>query len=413
MLLRSLEIGGGIVNTVRLAVELHRRGHNVCVVSDEGVLAADLHEAGVPVVFLPLDRKGLRPSPNIVRDLARVARKHRADCIFNGEISSETVIEAPLVSLWTGAPLLQAHYLNWLSPLYLPRLGPMLVTKPYMVDDLVDLGWPRESVILWEARIPLGIVVDPERVRAFRSAAGAGPEHFLAVTVCRLDWTANQQWLRFLLDAVRTLYGEDPESPLRLALVGDGPGRDEIMSHARRLGLIETDRAPVRFLGAMADPHPAYAGCDLFIGRGSSILRAMSMAVPSIALGTHYSRPVAREFFEELTYHEFTRNLPCDPGALLALVALLRRLMSDPDLRGRMAREGRELVAERYDLARGAGQIEGWLRDLVRRPRPVSRARVCLEVAHALADQVWYRIRRRFGYHLPALPSRQGLPFPQ
>ena len=115
---------------------------------------------------------------------------------------------------------------------------------------------------------------------------------------------------------------------------------------ARELGL---EKAVV-FAGELSDPRPAYAALDIFVlpsaqpePFGGVVLEAMALERPVIATAIGGS--------SEQVVPEKTGFLipPADPHAL---AEKLRTLLTDPALRDRMGRAGRERIAKDLCLDR-------------------------------------------------------------
>ena len=85
-----------------------------------------------------------------------------------------------------------------------------------------------------------------------------------------------------LLDAARELLGQG--HAMHVSLVGDGPARQALRTHAERLDI--TDH--VTLAGYAANPCPCYSALDAFVllsrreGLPNVLFKAMAMEVPAI-----------------------------------------------------------------------------------------------------------------------------------
>lgn len=163
-----------------------------------------------------------------------------------------------------------------------------------------------------------------------------------------------------LLRAAQSLASQFPKT--LFALVGDGPARGEMEALARELGIGER----VIFTGARRDMPGVYASLDLCVlpswneGLPLSVLEAMAAGVPVVATRVG-SLP-------EVILPEST-GLLIEPGDSGGLSQALARLLADPELRARLARNARELVEERFSAARMAEEyirVYGELRPALR-----------------------------------------------
>lgn len=135
-------------------------------------------------------------------------------------------------------------------------------------------------------------------------------------------------------------------------LVGDGPDRARIERAVAELALQDL----VRLTGALNQiaVREQFARADVFVlaslaeGIPVVLMEAMSSGVPCV------STPV--NGIPELIEHERT-GLLATPGDLDSLVAQLRRLITDPGLRLRMAEAARAKVLADFDLNRNVARL--------------------------------------------------------
>ncbi|MFF7470237.1 glycosyltransferase [Streptomyces sp. NPDC008092] len=145
----------------------------------------------------------------------------------------------------------------------------------------------------------------------------------------------------------------------RLALVGDGPDRDEL----RRLAAAVSASAPVEFAGSVADVRPWYRAADLVVlpsrweGMALSPLEALACGRPVLVTDVDGAR-------ESLPPGHAAHCLvpPGRPGALAGAVAAL---LLDPELRTSLGGQGRRHVLSTHDVRRTAEAVAELYRELL------------------------------------------------
>jgi len=180
----------------------------------------------------------------------------------------------------------------------------------------------------------------PDR-NAMRASLELPPRAFTVLVAATLTPKKDHRGLFAALDLLR----REGRTPIVL-LAGDGPLRDPLRAEHRRLGLHET----VRFLGERRDVPDLLRAVDLAVlpskereGCSNFVMEAMSLGVPLVATD-------AGGTDELLAPGETGWVVPArDPDALAAGIA---RLMDDPGLRDRLARNAAQVAAARFTLAR-------------------------------------------------------------
>lgn len=161
-------------------------------------------------------------------------------------------------------------------------------------------------------------------------------------------------------------------TPLRLAVVGDGPERAPLTALAAELGL--ADR--VRFCGAMPDPAPAYRGFDAFALSSDteqmpfSVLEAMAsgLAVAATDVGD----------VREMVSPPNRAHVAPIPADAAGLADALRPILRDAALRARLGAANRARAEAAYDeeamFAAHAALLDGMARpgDRPAAPEPLA-----------------------------------------
>ena len=183
------------------------------------------------------------------------------------------------------------------------------------------------------------------RSRARATIAGCpfdDPRHFIVGTVGRLDAVKDQANLaRAFVSALRRHPGA--RNRLRLAIVGDGPMRDEVL----RI-LADADAAPCAWLaGERHDVADVLRGLDCFVlpslaeGISNTLLEAMASGLPVVATRVGGNAELMEEGLTG-------RLVPRADAEALATEIL--RYFDDPLLARRHGRAGRSLVEKRFSL---------------------------------------------------------------
>jgi glycosyltransferase involved in cell wall biosynthesis len=177
--------------------------------------------------------------------------------------------------------------------------------------------------------------------------SGGNPAERLLLYVGRL---APEKGIGGLAAVLREIPG------LRLAIVGDGPARRDLER--------EFADTPTVFTGVRKgrDLSAAYASADAFVfpstteTLGLSMLEALASGLPVLAARTGATGEVVSDGENGLLY---------EPGSPESLVAAVRKLVSDEDLRSSLARNAR-LTAEKRDWENATRTLRGYYEQAVR-----------------------------------------------
>lgn len=315
---------------------------------------------------LPLHERSPQRFGRLGWRLLRLIRRERPDLLlaFGNRANCISVIAAKLAR--TGTRLVLSEHsamecstrrtrrrrlLGRLTRWTHPRADAVVAVSEGIRRDLIG-GFGLSPGLVRTIYNPIGVL----RVRAL--AAEPAPEMadgsgLPAVITCgRLVAEKNQA---LLLRAFRDVQGKCPS---RLVIAGDGELRAELERLAAELGV----RERVRFLGFQANPFRlmAKAACFALSSRWEGfpmvLLEAMACGAPVVSADCDYG---PREIITP------ERNgLLVPPGDQAALAVALARVLTDAELRARLAAEASRTVL-RYDAPAVTRQYEGLFEEVL------------------------------------------------
>jgi glycosyltransferase involved in cell wall biosynthesis len=175
-----------------------------------------------------------------------------------------------------------------------------------------------------------------------------------------------EKGVHLAIEALGIVAAQDGATPMRLAIAG--AGEQEYEAHLRELASHHGVESRIEFLGSKPKEElpGLYQSADVFLftsvwpepfGRAPVEAMASGLAVVGAPVGG------AAEFLvpEETA-------LCFQPGDAADLARQIARLARRPELRQRLARNGRQLAADRFDIARMTAGIEAFLQGLGRPP---------------------------------------------
>ncbi len=333
-------MGGSQINAIDLAAAVRRLGHEVVLFAPPGPLldrvrGLDLEWAASP--------SGLRLSAAWTIELVRLVRSWRADIVHTYEW-------APAVGAAFGAHGLlgTAQVMTVLSmdvPDFLPRHLDLVVGTQQLGAE--SSHFRHRHVI----EPPIDTEQDTPRDQLTeRRLLGLDPNAFVAAVVGRL--TTDLGKIDGVLAAIESIDEMAVGRDAVLLVTGDGPEMGRVVDAASRVNA-RHGRDVVVVTGNLADPRPVYAAADVVLGMGSSILRAMALARPTIVLGAAgFCLPVTGQTLDAFTWQGFY-GIGAHTG-YRDLRALLEQSAASPQDRTTIGAWSRSLVRERYSLGHAA-----------------------------------------------------------
>lgn len=338
---------GGQRQVWLLARALGQSGVEQVVVTGTGTELADrLRSSGVRVRTAAwkagLDPRVLWPILQELRRPGAVLHAHDA----------HSLTIAGLCSALTGAPLVVTRRV--IFPLrrqgFWRRARRVIAISQAVRDALVADGVLPERIVL----IPSAVDIEdsPAPVRpSIRDALGLPENGRVAVSLASLTPEKDQS---SMVAAAALLVRDLPD--LHWVIAGEGPLRGQLEQRIAAAGLSER----FHLLGQLPDPHTALAGADVCVlsstseGLGSSILAAMALGVPIVATRVGGIPDLLGN----------GAGLMVSPGDPSGFASAVRRVLTEPELRERLIRIGRE-EAVRYSVPGMAERVLGVYRSCV------------------------------------------------
>jgi glycosyltransferase involved in cell wall biosynthesis len=151
------------------------------------------------------------------------------------------------------------------------------------IQDALEGYEVRKPISVIPTGITVNRVIEASAMTTFRETWKLSVEDKVCIFVGRLGKEKN---VYFLLDAFAKLHQENPKT--KLILVGDGPEREPLRSHAEKLHILDV----VVFCGYLGheDVFVAYAASDVILfpskteTQGLSLLEGMSIGKPAVCL---------------------------------------------------------------------------------------------------------------------------------
>ncbi|WP_454048565.1 glycosyltransferase family 4 protein [Cellulomonas sp. Marseille-Q8402] len=369
----TMEVGGSQINALELAHQAAHDGHDVVLFGPDGDLVALVAELGLEYFRAP--QEGRWPSRRNMAALARLVAERQVDVVHGYEWGpSVDLAFGPHRAL--GTPLVTT-VLSMDVPEHVPRHEPLVVGTRLLQEQQQGV---RQRVHLIEP--PVDTVLNaPGRGGAdARARLGLGHDDLVLSVVGRLSSDLGKaEGVLAAIDVVGALAAEGPDLPLRLVVVGTGPGAGRVGERAAAVNAT-AGRPVVVVTGQLLDPRPAYDAADVVLGMGSSVLKGMAFAKPVVVQGDR-GRWVA---LEPASLAGFLHDgwMATGTGDGRDLAQALQVLLADPAARAERGALGRRVVRDTYSLAAAARRQDAVYADAVAiRPSPAERRDALLRCA--------------------------------
>jgi glycosyltransferase involved in cell wall biosynthesis len=365
ILITLSELGGAQTAVALLLPGLVDRFDVTLAAKGSGPLREAAQAADVPYVELEHVRRPIHPWDDALAlvALVRLCRKLRPDIVHAH--SSKVGVLGRLAAWLARVPVRVFTVHGWSFAAYDGLAGRLFLWIERLMRPLTTA-----VVCVSDATRRQGLAAracDPSRAVVIHNAVDAASFCERAETPgpCRIVSVGRFAYPKdfgTLLDALELVEGD-----WHAALVGDGPGLEEVAARVEARGHVEV-------LGPRGDVSEVLARSDVFVlssrseGFPVSILEAMAAGLPVVATDVG---GVA-----EAVVHDETGHL-VPPGEPRALAEALERLVADPDLRRRLGESGRARALRLFDVPRyRAAHLDLYRRELarLRLPAPAARA---------------------------------------
>jgi glycosyltransferase involved in cell wall biosynthesis len=343
--------GGQELRIVAEAEGFRGRGHDVCIAAPaEARIYAEAQRRGLSAVALPIASK--RPGGLLALRRELASRRWK---VVNSHSSTDSWLAALALASLPRAerpPLVRTRHIS--APL--PRNAATRWLYGRATAHVVTTGEALRRQIIDEASldpahvtsVPTGI--DLERFRPGSQAAArmqlalAADRFIIGIVATLRSWKGH----RYLIDAVAAL--NDPG--VLLAIVGDGPGRDNLRAQVRALGLEDRVIMP----GNQDDVAPwlrAFDVCALpsYANEGvpQALMQAMACGCPVVTTAVGSIGEIVEDG---------RTGLMVAPRDAAALRGALVRLRDDAALRAALRGAGLEQAGRRFSAERMVEAME-------------------------------------------------------
>jgi glycosyltransferase involved in cell wall biosynthesis len=344
MVTRAEPVGGAQIHVRDLAVAVREQDHSPAVItSGSGPFIDDLRSHGIPVTVLRHLVGPIRPfrDARAFRELLAVLKELRPDLLtahgakvgMMGRVASRALRVPLIVTVhgWAcapGTPAVQAAVSRRLERL----IGP-LASKVITVSEF-DRRFGLEARLVAEHRVVTVHNGMPDVSPDLRADPSRSPPRM--VMVARFEPQKDHATLIRALAGLQTLQWT-------MDLIGDGPLRSQMESLARELGL----DGRIQFLGQRNDVAQLLARAQVSLlvsnweGLPLSILESMRAGLPVVASSVG---GVGESIRDQETGYLVPR------GDVDLLRDRVERLVTNPELRGRMGAGGRRHYEQHFTL---------------------------------------------------------------
>jgi glycosyltransferase involved in cell wall biosynthesis len=356
----STRPGGGPQHVLAVAQGLRVRGWRPIVAGPpDGPMFERFRAAGVDTFALRADRL----SPSTLVRLVRLIRRHRVRLVHSH--GKGAGLHGRLAARLTGVPAVHTlhglHYERYARPARVAYLAlerrlsarthvVVNVSRAQEIEGLaLDLFTSRQSRVIRNGVDVVALGARALDRRDARVALGLDQSALVIGSVARFDEVKR-------LDVLLAAAAAMPESSV-VALIGHGPDEPRLRRLTRDLGLARR----VTFAGEIPEAAALFTAFDVFVapsrkeGLPLAVLEAMALGLPVVASDIPAHREVLGEASEGLT-----------DGTAEAFAARLTAVLSETDLRARLAAENRTRARSEFDAHHMLDALEGVYREALR-----------------------------------------------
>jgi len=347
----GLDIGGAETHIVELAKELKHQGHDVAVVSNNGVYVPEITAAGIRHYDAPLHRRSLRDMWTARAILAQAIRREKPDVVHaHARIPAflcgtlQKRLKFPFVTTCHGVFQVNGA-LKYLSNWGQRTLAVSDDIRDYLMEQY---GVPEQHII------PTINGIDTEKFSPALSGEKARKEFSLGDGpiighVSRLD-AASSLAARQLIELAPRLSEAIPG--VRILITGGGDVYRELSAQAEQVNK-QLGQACLVLTGPRTDVNELVAACDVFVGVSRAALEAMSAGKPVVLSGAQGHSGL---FTPPLREKAIRTNFCCrtDPAATpdRLFTDVTAALALPAEEKASLGAFGRNVVREHYSIQR-------------------------------------------------------------
>lgn len=350
-----MEMGGSQMNALELARQMGEQGHEVVVFAPDGELVELASAWGLEVARAPVAHSW--PSMRNMVALDRLVRERAIDVAHAYEWG-------PAVELAFGSHLLRrtplvVSVMSMDVPAHIPTHLPLILGTRNLIATQIGL---RPDLQLLEPPVdtttnsPTDAVTSRGRWR-FRT------DEIVISVVCRL--VTEHEKVQGVLAAIDTVDTLADSHPVRLLIVGDGEGLEQVRARANAVNS-RRGAETVIVTGRLLDPREAYDAADIMFGMGGSAIKSLAFGKPLVVQG----RGGFWRLLDESSLPIFLEQgwFGHGGGGTSDLIRELRKLLDNEDHRSRLGALGRSIAVERFSLLSASSRLEEIYRTAVDAP---------------------------------------------
>ena len=365
LMARELDLGGSERQMTEIAKALDRsrfEPHVGCF-RPEGLRGPELRAAGVPIAQFPVHSFASPSALSSAWQLARYIRRHHIRLVHTYDFPL-TIYAVPVAHFFTSAIVLSSARCH--RDLIPHKYLKLVRRTDRIVDGIVVNCEFLKRHLVEDERVPPGRIelcyngLDPEQFRPMESPRPAAlPSNALVIgVVCALR---PEKGLVTLIKAFAGIRNLGP--PLKLAIVGSGPMREQLEAEARTLGISDD----CVFAPATREVADWLRAIDIFVlpslseALSNSLMEAMACGCCVVASNVGGNPELVRPGETGLLF---------EPRDVAGLSAALRTLIQDQPLRRRLQEAGARTLAERFSMQASAEKMaEIFARFIEQRPK--------------------------------------------
>ena len=335
----SLGWGGQEIRVLTEAAGVARLGHDVLLAAPaQSRIFAEASRYGVKARAVPIARKG----PRGVLAMRQLLARHAFD-VVNTHSSTDTWLAAlARVTLSSPPPIVRTRHISAPLPrnratrwLYNTATARIVTTGEKLRKQVIaETGVEGSRVVSIPTGIDLSRFHPADRASARASVGLPKDVAIIGIVATLRSWKGH----RYLFEA----FSEMKRGEALLVVVGDGPQREPLESHAAELGIA----SHVRFTGNLADVAPWMQSFDVFClpsyaneGVPQALMQAMACGLPVLAT------PVGS--IEEIVKVNHT-GVIVPPRDADAIRELLEELLNNAEWRTSLGERAAAAARERF-----------------------------------------------------------------